>query len=72
MCERQSPTLARVLRSLKAMTPAGRAEVRRVLNEAPEPPSLGDAIRNHRGLAGETTATRNARIRAAIAPAPVE
>jgi hypothetical protein len=71
MCNRPSITLARVVRSIKALTPAERAEVRRVLDEAPEPPSLVDAIRSHRGLTGETTETRAARIRAAITPEPV-
>ena len=77
MCDRPSitqrhagVTLARVLRSLKLMTADDRDAIRRELNAAPEPPSLVDAIRDRRAVASDNT--RNARIRAAIAPPAVE
>ena len=64
MCDRQSTTLQRVLRSIRVMSPADRLRLRSLLQEAPEPASLPDAINRRRGISPDD---RAARIRASIA-----
>jgi hypothetical protein len=66
MCNQTSTTLARVLASVKAMTPAEREAVRRELDGVPAPPSLRDAIENHR-----EPQPRDAALRTAMQPQEV-
>ena len=63
MCDRSSTTLQRVLRSIKALSPADRVRVRNLLQEAPAAPSLRDAIQQRRGI---TPDTRHDRLTAAL------
>jgi hypothetical protein len=65
-------TLPRALAIVRGLSAGAREQLRRHLNVAPEPPSMADAIRSRRAVASDTPEARNANLRAAITPAPVE